>query len=111
MNFFMFLLFYRYLRNASTTLQSSHISIVYANKVIESDIATLQNVRDNADSIFDRLYLKMASLLEVDELQIPRIVKRQTLRNNTPADGAKEYFKRTVFLELLDGIIVQMRDR
>ena len=107
----MFLLFYRYLRDASTAIQSSHISIVSAKKVIESDLATLQNVRDNAETIFSRLYLKMASLLEVDELQMPRVIKHQTLWNNTLAENAKEYFWRTVFLKLLDGIIMQMQER
>jgi hypothetical protein len=39
---------------------------------------------------------------------LPRIFGRQDNRNNVPARTPEEYYKRTVFLPFLDGILTQM---
>ena len=45
------------------------------------------------------------------ELSAPRRCKKQTARNNTPAETDEEYFRRAVFMPLLDHFIVELTSR
>ena len=42
---------------------------------------------------------------------LPRICRRQTNRQNTPAATPEQYFKRTISIPVVDNVSNQMRDR
>ena len=41
----------------------------------------------------------------------PRNCSKQTMRSNIPATKAPTYFRRTIFIPFLDGMLNQLRDR
>lgn len=49
-------------------------------------------------------------MLEGDII-VPRTIGQQTLRDNTPVNSPEQYYKRTIFLSLLDHFIVQLNER
>ena len=42
---------------------------------------------------------------------VPRVVGRQIHKNNTPADGPSEYYRRTLTIPLLDHLISEFSTR
>ena len=42
---------------------------------------------------------------------MPRIIRRQTLRANNPAQNIEEHFRRNVTVPYLDGLLSELRDR
>ncbi|CAG9831140.1 unnamed protein product [Diabrotica balteata] len=42
---------------------------------------------------------------------MPRIVFRQTCRQNQPANSCKEYFRRSIYFSLLDNILIDLEER
>ena len=82
------------------------MSTLTAYNNINAVVETLTNVRINADEHFGKFYERMKN-----NLKIPQIASHQTLRNNTPTSSLQEYFRRTIFLQLLDGLISQTKER
>ena len=84
-------------------LQGRYVDVSYAHRQIESVKETLQTVRCTVDSFHDLVYkeaLVLASSVDVDE-SVPRFASRQH-RQNIPSDNAKEYYKRTSTIQMLD---------
>lgn len=80
-----------------------------------TDIITiLQQKRENADVVFHQLFSdakKIAEQLDV-ELRSPRITNRQIHRaNNLPAQSVEEYYRRSIYIPLLDHIINDLQER
>ena len=44
-------------------------------------------------------------------MEIPRTASRQTLQNNVEQTSIEEYYRRSVFLPLLDSLLQQLNDR
>ena len=44
-------------------------------------------------------------------MEIPRTASRQTLQNNVEHTSIEEYYRRSVFLPLLDSLLQQLNDR
>ena len=51
--------------------------------------------------------LALASLVDVDE-SVPRFASRQQHRKNIPSDNAKDYYKRTLTIQMLDFVITEL---
>nr|XP_015836604.1 PREDICTED: zinc finger MYM-type protein 1-like isoform X2 [Tribolium castaneum] len=98
----------------SRILQSNSIDLKKAADAINDTISVLQNKRENADVIYRQLFeeaKEVAGQLDV-EIKCPRIVSRQIHRaNNQPAQSAEEYFRRAIYIPLLDSIINDLEDR
>lgn len=45
------------------------------------------------------------------EIKQPRIVKKQNQRSNTPANSIVEYFRRILFIPIIDNVLEDIRDR
>ncbi|CAI6351562.1 unnamed protein product [Macrosiphum euphorbiae] len=48
---------------------------------------------------------------DIKSIILSKTAGRQTCRDNTPADSPEQYYKRTIFLPLLDHFILQLEDR
>lgn len=97
----------------SETLQSPKQDLSSAYYNVRNVLESIKNIRREADLEFGSIFensLKVAEELGCD-ISIPRTCKKQTTRENTPAGNPEEYFKRTIFLPLVDHIIVQIEAR
>ncbi|XP_076284969.1 LOW QUALITY PROTEIN: 52 kDa repressor of the inhibitor of the protein kinase-like, partial [Lasioglossum baleicum] len=85
-----------------------------ATDAINDTLSVLQNKRENVDVIYRQLFeeaKEVAEQLHV-EIKCPRIVSKQIHRaNNQPAQSAEEYFRRAIYIPLLDSIISDLQDR
>lgn len=98
----------------SRILQSNSIDLKKATDAINDTLSVLQNKRENVDVIYRQLFeeaKEVAEQLDV-EIKCPRIVSKQIHRaNNQPAQSAEEYFRRAIYIPLLDSIISDLQDR
>ena len=76
---------------------------------VETCVTVLKELR-NDDELFHSLFTNVSSTLG-EEIQMPRRASTQKNRSNIPAETAEIYFKRSVFLPLLDSCIAQMKER
>jgi len=45
------------------------------------------------------------------EIKLPRITKMQTKRNNTPSGSPEEYYRRVLYIPLVDNILEDLKTR
>lgn len=97
----------------SENLQSPKQDLSSAMVNVADVIKVFKNARENAELEFRCIFensVKLADDLGF-ELSAPRRCKKQTARNNTPAETDEEYFRRAVFMPLLDHFIVELTSR
>ena len=72
----------------------------------------IMHVQNNAEDEFHSIIEKATVMAETAGTTIskPRTVKRQTLWGNVDADTPEIYYRRTIFLPFVDGIIQQLSD-
>ncbi|CAK1582947.1 unnamed protein product [Parnassius mnemosyne] len=94
-------------------MQSNSIDLKKATDAINDTLSDLQNKTENVDVIYRQLFeeaKEVAEQLDV-EIKCPRIVSKQIHRaNNQPAQSAEEYFRRAIYIPLLDSIISDLQD-
>ncbi|XP_026473489.1 uncharacterized protein LOC113380896 [Ctenocephalides felis] len=98
----------------SRILQSSSIDLKKATDAFNDTLRVLRNKRENVDEIFQQLFeeaKEVAEQLDID-IKCPRLVPKQIHRaNNQSAQSAGDYFRRAVYIPLLDSIISDLQDR
>uniref|UniRef100_A0A8C5QC55 52 kDa repressor of the inhibitor of the protein kinase n=1 Tax=Leptobrachium leishanense TaxID=445787 RepID=A0A8C5QC55_9ANUR len=97
----------------SRFLQSPTIDLTSASDCLTDTMTTLENMRCNADDIFSTLHMEateLASELGV-ELKLPRVVHRQVHRLNYNVESIDEYFRKSLYIPLLDNIINDLKSR
>ena len=86
--------------------------VVGAMETINSTKTSLQSTRENVDNVFKEIYSKCEALCKSERgMYTKRICSAQKHRPNVPADSPESFFKRTIFLPLIDGVISQMNSR
>ncbi|XP_026819534.1 52 kDa repressor of the inhibitor of the protein kinase-like [Rhopalosiphum maidis] len=98
---------------ASRLLQSYDRDIAEASDIIDGIILTLSGKRSNCESDFSQLFEQSKNVmnkLDID-LKLPRIAKRQTQRSNTPAQSLEEYYRRVLYIPLLENISEDLQSR
>lgn len=97
----------------SRLLQQPTIDLNRASNAIENNIKTLETKRKNCDTEFSKIFSvarELAELVSV-EFKLPRITGRQVHRENYCSSTPKEYFRRCIYIPLLDGICRDMTQR
>lgn len=97
----------------SRLLQTPTLDLKKGTEAIQDTLNVLQEKREQAESIFNDLFSEVREVsdqLEV-ELKIPRLASSQTCRQNHPAQSCIEYFRRSVYLPLLDHVITDLKER
>lgn len=97
----------------SRFLQSPTIDLTSASDCLTDTMATIENMRCNADSTFSTLHMEateLASELGV-ELKLPRLVGRQVHRFNYNVESTEEYYRKSLYIPLLDNIINDLKTR
>jgi hypothetical protein len=77
--------------------QKISLNVGYARNVIDNLIETLKHIRSNCDS-------------EI-AVGILRQTKRQVNRNNTVNSGPEDFYKKTIYISMLDNIMLDIMDR
>lgn len=98
----------------SRFLQTSSIDLKRATDAIKDTISVLKHKRTEADVIFQQLFSESKEIAEELDVEVkpPRIVSRQIHReNNHVGQSAEEYFRRSIFIPLLDSIISDLEER
>ena len=98
----------------SRSLQGSTLDVTEAYKRVNVVKDQLKGMRKNAKTAFaSSLYEKIKKMAKKANVKvsIPRTCCRQTLRNNTNARTPAAYFRRAIFLPLLDNLLEQINTR
>ena len=104
---------FSYTTAVSQLLQKQDLCVERAAEVIENLRKRLQQRRDRCESEFQTIYSEAVETM--DQLNIepsmPRITGRQTGRANTPSKNPEEYYRRTIFIPMLDNILCDLSTR
>ena len=103
-----------YTYSATSKLQSSHMDMLKAYDEIELILDTLEKkVKCDIDAYHSKWHNEAAKLGEKFNAlpPKPRICARQLLRDNTPADTPKEYYRRCVTVKFIDHFIAELKRR
>lgn len=73
----------------------------------------LFQVRHNVEEYHERWYNEAVEIAQVVDVQpsMPRIVRRQTLRQNAPAENVKDHYRLNVTVPFLDQILMELESR
>ncbi len=105
--------FFKQLANLSKYLQTSNIEFNEAFTYIDSIINRIQSKRDSADEYFSEIYQQATDIcIEFNiEMKKPRIVGKQSTRNNVPAESTEIYFRTAMMIPFLDHVINNLNER
>lgn len=69
--------------------------------------------RTNCDVHFEKIFEESKNvMIELDvEMKQPRIVKKQNQRCNTPANSIEEYYRRILFIPIIDNVLEDIKHR
>ncbi|XP_054716924.1 zinc finger MYM-type protein 1-like [Uloborus diversus] len=97
----------------SRYLQQEDLDIATATGAVEDVMEVLTKLRENADEEFSSIFQKVIEICKTIglEVKIPRFTVKQTQRGNVPAENAEMYYRRNVFLPLLDCICQDIQSR
>lgn len=101
-------------KSLSTMLQGRSMDIVQAYEEITLILKELEDIRCHAEKEFGKLFSlseDMGRRVGIEDVTMPRTNKRQTLRNNAPADHPESYYRRAIFVPYLDGLTAEIRAR
>ena len=94
--------------------QKVDISVPEATQYSNDLIASIQKIRDNIEEKFSEIFELSNSMLEsvdAEEIRLPRRCAKQTHRSNLPAATPEEYFRRTIYIPLVDQVLDDLRRR
>lgn len=97
----------------SKYLQTINIDLSSAVQLAEDVLGAARRLRSGADEAFHELFEQI--MTTSDELgldiQVPRIVARQTTRSNAEFGTTEEYFRRCIFIPFLEAFAEQINER
>jgi len=94
-------------------LQGVNLDVSAASSCITSIVQNLEDKRLNAEEYFSEIFLEAKTkMIDLDiEVKLPRLTKIQNKRANTPANTPEEYYRRVVYIPLIDNILEDLRLR
>lgn len=97
----------------SVLLQKQDLCVEKAAEMIENLKSCFQEKRDESENGFLTLYKEALETMEKLNIEpkMPRITGRQTNRANTPSGSIEEYFRRTIYIPMLDHMLLDLQTR
>lgn len=104
---------YSYTLPLSRVLQTVDMNLCKAYKLADDVTDQVKQIRGMADDNFMDIFKKAQDLLSEYniEIKLPRLPPRQTQRLVIKTDSASEYYRITIFIPFLDGIITNLQNR
>lgn len=102
-----------FMRGLSKSLQERRLDVVKALKNVSLVKSSIQECRDSIDDSHGDWYREAVTLAEEFDIPItkPRTCRRQTQRNNIPADTPEDYYKKSISIPMLDHLLEEMKTR
>nr|CAI5847964.1 unnamed protein product [Callosobruchus analis] len=97
----------------SKMLQSKNIDLASAMNIVEDVESSVQNLRENADAEFQKIFeeaKQKAELCDI-EIKIPSLANKQMHRINVPIDNCVKYYQISIFLPWLDSFLSNLKER
>lgn len=98
-----------YTKTLSKRLQGSSISVLSAHRSIDDVLEAIRSARSEEE--FSKLWADMTVLNDGDELALPRLAGRQTMRANHEADCPESYYRLAYYLPYVDHLIAELETR
>lgn len=98
------------LRPISKSLQDPTQDLIQCIKQIEVIETVLRDCREDCIIDFKTIFEKAESL-NGEHLRIPRKVGRQTKRSNYETDDPETFYRQSIYIPYLDGLLTQMKER
>lgn len=97
----------------SRLLQLPSLDLNRASNAIQTTLTTLENKRSDCVEVFAHIFSEARDTARSVNIEIilPRIVGRQTNRENYESRDPEEYFRRSIFIPLLENICQDMKGR
>ncbi|XP_037505376.1 52 kDa repressor of the inhibitor of the protein kinase-like [Rhipicephalus sanguineus] len=97
----------------SRLYQKECVDVHTARNTLTDTVAVLNAQRRNSEEAFTPLYQQAVTLADEleTELRLPRITKRQSYRSNTPALDPESFYRTSVYIPLLDNVLVDLKWR
>lgn len=97
----------------SRMLQAPKLDLMKATDVILDTISVLETKRKKCDVLFTQIFSEVQQIcsdLDID-VKVPRITGRQINRSNYTAASPEEYYRKSIYIPLLDNVINDLKDR
>ncbi|XP_049795036.1 52 kDa repressor of the inhibitor of the protein kinase-like [Schistocerca nitens] len=97
----------------SEQLQSPKMDLTNALNHVNDVLEVFNNIRTDSEIEFGSIFEDAVKLAEDigSVIAMPRTISTQTKKDNVPASNAEEYFRRTVFLPVVDRFIAELETR
>ena len=97
-------------RSATSQLQGQNIDVIKGLQEISTIKHSLQTARNSIDTYLNGWFDEAVAIANsVDAIvYFPRLCKRQTHRNNIPADDVSVYFKRNLTIPIVDHFLQEL---
>nr|CAI5843553.1 unnamed protein product [Callosobruchus analis] len=97
----------------SKMLQSKNIDLASAINIVEDVESSVQNLRENADAEFQKIFEEAKQKAEICDIgiKIPRLANKQMHRINVPTDNCVEYYQISIFLPWLHSFLSNLKER
>ena len=93
--------------------QKKSVDILKVRSVINLLIEAIKIIRENADDEFGSIFQNVSTICEKlnIEIKVPRQTNRQVHRGNLPHRDPKDYYKKIIYIPLLDNVLTDLNDR
>ena len=97
----------------STLLQKKTLLKHEAEVTINELVTLIKQKRENAEENFKTIFQDAVSLHTSFgvTVSIPRLSKKQTHRNNVEASSPEEYYRRSIYVPMLDNVLMDINTR
>ena len=100
-------------KSLSELFQKKSLDLLDAKNCIKDLLDVLQQKRENCEEMFAEIF-KAAEKTIIEKncsFTYKRMVQRQTCRDNVPSDTLEEYYRRSIYIPLLDALILDINTR
>ncbi|XP_050513305.1 52 kDa repressor of the inhibitor of the protein kinase-like [Diabrotica virgifera virgifera] len=97
----------------SRFFQRPKIDLKSARDMLNDVLKILNRKREKCNEIFSSLYDEICGIADElsIEIKLPRLAKKQRNRENYPCENPQDYFKRSIYIPILDNVIEDLQSR
>ena len=107
----------------SRACYGAYVNFVTVATKVDIDLRTAVDCVNNLQSLmkscrdiskndtYDEIDQKATDMVSPEEINMPHIVKHQTMRSNVPAESPRNYYLRNLYYLFLDSVILQLDQR
>lgn len=100
-------------KSLSIYFQQEKIDLKTARYELNLTLNQLERRREKAEQYFNNLYLEICDVAEHIncKISIPRIVERQSFRENYSTNNIEDYYRQSIYIPALDNMVEDLKNR